>query len=275
MILIDTEIEALITAQNLLTDHDIVKIKNCAYNLRVGKVFQPRTGEEELLAPVGATKKVVWEIGPSETLVVKTKESVNMPNNLCATYAPLYRLSKRGIMLLNASIVEPGYEGPLSCFLVNFSSENVTLQPDQEIAKIIFHRLTHPPGTLIPSQFGSPQYEQMLSISAKKFHKSFMDITGIEERASDKAKAGVRNWLIIGGVFIAFLLTWASLEPLISKWLWEKTGVASSTQRMEDAKLLNNFENAKKELEKELENVKLKAEIEELKVEIEKLKNKK
>lgn len=264
MILTDTEIKQCTGSDQLLTDFEPKNIHNCAYILRAGKVFQPKTGKEELLNTInGNTRALVWEIGPSETLVVRTKEKVKMPKNLCATYAPLYRLSSQGLMLLNASIVEPGYEGRLSCFLVNFSSKRIPLSQDEAIAKIIFHKLSGSPGDFQPLTIEDKKYEKDLAISAKGFYKSFMDITGIEDRAVKKARNAMRNVVITGGVLVAFLLLWASLEPLISKWLWDKAGIYTSTQRVEDVKLL-----------KDLETAQLKTEIETLKIEIQNLKDK-
>jgi deoxycytidine triphosphate deaminase len=262
MVLNDTEIQQRINSAQLLSSHDPGKIRNCGYTLRAGKVFQPKTGEEILLnVTANNTRAVVWEIGASETLIVRTKEKVKMSNDLCATYAPLYHLSSLGVMLLNASIVEPGYEGPLSCFLVNFSSERISLEPDAEVAKIMFHRLSAPPGSLKPMTIEDQKYEAGLAVYAKKFHKSFMDITGVEDRAVEKAREAVKKWVVFGGALVAFLLLWATLEPLLSKWLWEKTGIYTTTQRVEDTKLL-----------KDLEAAQLKAEIERLKIEIQNLK---
>src|SRR5262249_39093751 len=151
--------------------HAPKNIKNCAYTLRAGKVFQTETGKEELLGSTdGNSRSIVWEIGPSETLIVRTREKVKMPNDLCATYAPLYRLSKQGVMLLNASIVEPGYEGCLSCFLVNFSSERISVAENDPIAKITFLRLSRAPEKLEPESISDQIYEQYLAIAAKKFH---------------------------------------------------------------------------------------------------------
>jgi len=265
MVLNDTDIQNRITSAQLLTDYDVGNIQNCGYVLRAGKVFQPTTGAEEVLnTAVGRRKALVWEIGPSECLVVRTEEKVKMPNDICATYAPLFHLSSQGLMLLNASVVEPGYEGRLSCFLVNFSSQRISLAPSQQVAKITFHQLTAAPGNPRPKRLEDDKYEEMLSVSAKKFHKSFMDVTGIETRAVEKARDAVKKWVLVGGVFVAILSSWAAFEPLLTKWFWEKMGIYSTTQRIEDIKLM-----------KDLESARLKAEIESLKTEFEKLKNEK
>ncbi|HEY0069985.1 MAG TPA: hypothetical protein VGE04_08475, partial [Chloroflexia bacterium] len=55
---------------------------------------------------------------------------------------------------------------------------------------------------------------------------------------------------------------WSSLEPVLSRLIYEKTGIYTATQRIEDVKLL-----------KDLESAQLKAEIQELRTEIDKLKS--
>lgn len=171
-----------------------------------------------------------------------------MPPDLCGSYAPLFRLAKQGVLLLNASTVEPGYEGPLSCFLVNFSAKTIALRSDGPIAKIIFHRLEHQPRELKPEAVSSLEYKQILSECAKDFHSSFMDVSGIAAHAVESARKELRNWVVIGGVLIAVLLAWSSMEPLISKWLWEKHGIMTVTQRVEDAKMLKDLQAAQTEL---------------------------
>ena len=243
MILNDSDIHALCASHQLLADYDPQHVRNCAYVLRASRVFRPETGEEEVLGALqGSGKQVVWEIGPSETLVIRTRERVKVPADTCAIYAPLFRLAKQGIMLLNASIVEPGYEGPLSCFLANFSAQRVTLRQDGPIAKILFQKLTDPPAALKPEVVEEKSYQEDLAEYAKRFHRSFMDVTGIEARAAERAKKELRGWVVGGGLLIAFLLIWASIEPLLSKWVWEKHGIMSTTQRVEDVKLLKDLE---------------------------------
>jgi deoxycytidine triphosphate deaminase len=244
MILTDRAIQIRINQEQLISGYHPENIRNCAYTLRAGYVFQPETGQEEILGTTsGSTSSVVWEIGPSETLVVMTRERVKVPRDLCATYAPLHRLAQRGVMLLNASLVEPGYEGPLSCFLVNFSSERISLGPDEAIAKIIFHTLTATPGQLKPQMITVAAYRQGLAQYAKKFHKSFMDVTGIEDRAVEKARGELKKMVVTGGVLVAILLAWATFEPIFSKWVWQFGGrPITNLEQVEVAKLRNDLQ---------------------------------
>ncbi|PIQ25553.1 hypothetical protein COW36_21150 [bacterium (Candidatus Blackallbacteria) CG17_big_fil_post_rev_8_21_14_2_50_48_46] len=268
VVLADSEIEALVHKSQLLEKHDPQNIQNCCYILRVGKVFQSQTGDEEVIGLTsnsqgkGKTRKVVYEIGPSETKIVKTLEYIKMPDNICATYSPLYRLSSKGVMLLNASIVEPGYEGPLSCFLVNFSSERVTFFPEDDIAKMIFHKLDNTPVNLKRKIISETNYERDLAMAAKKYHQTFLDVTSISEKAAENAEKKLKTFALSTSVTLILIVAFATAEPLLSKWLYERTGIYTLTQRIEDTKLL-----------KDLQNAELLAKIEELKLEVQKLKS--
>jgi hypothetical protein len=112
----------------------------------------------------------------------------------------------QGVMLLNPAIVEPGYEGPLSCFLVNFSSKRVQIRPDEPISKIIFHKMTGAPVNLSQVQLSTDKYATELSSLAAHYHRSFMDVSGIEARAAESAEKAVRKWVIGGGIFVGVLL---------------------------------------------------------------------
>ncbi len=246
MILPDNEIKKLIFQANLLNNHSDHNIRNCAYNLRVGKMVEPETGE---VKDVNANDNSI-KIGPSETMILITKEIVNMPENLCATYSPLFRLAKQGIMLINASIVEPGYSGPLSCYLVNFSSKIVWIKPGDEVAKIVFNQLLREPANISYKSIEENEYENERITDAKMYNKSFMDISGIEDKAAKKATSSVNSSIKFGGTLIAVLLLWATLEPILSKWIYKQTGMASTTQ------ILNAYDE-KVKIENELENLRV------------------
>ncbi len=155
--------------------------------------MSPKTGDvlsfEDQPAPVSAKRCLV--LNPSETVLVVTKEAVNLPEDLCATYGQLNRLANQGLMILNTSIVEPGYDGQLSCVLVNFSSQQQTLSPNDPIAKLNFHEVQGKP-TVLQHKFKG-KYEDAASKNATALPKSLLDISEVEDRATEKASAAIRK----------------------------------------------------------------------------------
>jgi deoxycytidine triphosphate deaminase len=274
MVLTDAEIERRIASAGLLSRHDRRNVRNCAYVLRAGKVFLPESGDEQVIQePQAGRRRTLWSIGPSEVLVVRTTERVKMPPDLCATYAPLYRLSRQGVMLLNASVVEPGYEGRLSCYLVNFSSQTIAIAKDSPIAKITFLRLSDPPARLVSEVLDDDAYEAGLADSARKFHRSFMDVAGIEARAAEKAAKSARGAILFGGVVIAFLLFWAQLEPLFSTWFRKAPGwPTNAVERAVDERVKHELAARAKELEAARASLDVHAEIQKVKAELQELK---
>lgn len=245
MTLNDSEIRSLIGSAALLKGHNPSYIQNCGCMLTAGTVFAADTGTEIPLNQSSNDKHHFWELPPSETLIVMTREVVKMPPHLCASYGPLHRHAQRGVMLLNPAIVEPHYEGPLSCFLVNFSSKRVQIARGEPISKIIFHQLTDPPSSPVPMEIDEASYKVKLSKAATLFHRSFLDVTGIEDRAASKARRGLKGWAIGSGVFLAFLVLFSTLEPLVSRFVLERTGIVTATQRTADARLLEAIERSR------------------------------
>jgi deoxycytidine triphosphate deaminase len=249
MILSDEALEALIASDQVLRDYDPNLIRHCGCELRLGSVFFPTTGEQQggsapwaasnrvkgwlaTLSGAAATAPSTWGIGPSETMVIVTKETVTIPTTHCATYGQLNRLANSGLMLLNNSIVEPGYSGPLSCVLVNFSSQRVVLRQDQPVAKINFYQLVGSPKHRQQS-IERTAYELNLANTATKFPRSFMDISGVEERITARMGTVVRKSVAFGGIVIAMLLLWSQLEGVFSDWIWKRTGLMSTSKQIE------------------------------------------
>ena len=245
MTLNDDHIRSLIDSDGLIREHEPRNVQNCGCMLTAGTVFSPDTGKEEPLGSGSTETQHFWERPPSETLIVMTREVIKMPAHLWASYGPLNRHARSGVMLLNPAIVEPCYRGPLSCFLLNFSSKRVQIARGDPISKILFHELSAPPSEPAPMQIDNAMYKVDLSKAATLFHRSFLDVTGIEDRAASKAQRGLKGWLIGTGAFLTILVGFSTIEPLISKFMLERTGIVTTTQRTTDARLREELERSR------------------------------
>ena len=235
MVLNDEEITDLIKTQQIIDPFEPKNLSGCGYTFRVGQIFEPETGRLIL-----DDKTPGHKIPPNGTVIIMTKERVKMPDLLCANYTPLFRLAKEGILLLNSSLVEPGYEGHLSCFFVNLSSKDFVFSRHQDIAKIVFSKLTKKPANFQPLTITEEEYKTILYEQATKFHESFLNIKGIEDRLVGKTKATVDSSIKWGGLIIGLLLFWSTLEPLISKWIWGRSPVFDSKVELLEKQMLRD-----------------------------------
>ena len=163
MTLNDDHIRSLVASDGLIRGHEPRNVQNCGCMLTAGTVFSPDTGREVPLGSGSTETQHFWELPPSETLIVMTREIVKMPTRLWASYGPLNRHARSGVMLLNPAIVEPCYEGPLSCFLLNFSSKRVQIARGEPISKILFHELDAPPSDPAHMQIDRPRRSSVRS----------------------------------------------------------------------------------------------------------------
>ena len=257
----DSDIQARIASHALLSNFETASLENCTYSLRIGAVFEPHSGTK--FATPGKRKPPIWNgevkhwiLGPGECIVIQTLELLKVPNDICAYYHPLNRLAQKGVMLINASVIEPGYEGPLSCFLVNFSSQDVDLAPAQAIAKITFEKVDSAITNYKPRVVDVSAYEAALALSARRFKKSFLGVSGIEERATKAAKKSVTTSIAVVGFTLGALLLFAQLEPIASKYMWEKIGVSTTTRKIEEAKLVNDLSLSEEKIKAAMERMK-------------------
>ena len=157
-----------------------------------------------------------------------TVERVRIPWDLVGQYGQLFRLAQQGLILMNTSIVEPGYDGPLSCVVVNLSKDNITIAPESEIAKLTFERLSAVPGVKKPQHLTDKRYISTLAAAAVKLPKSFMGIEQVSQEVSDKVNADVKKSITFGGVILIFLLLLATLQPWISGLIFNRYPISTS-----------------------------------------------
>jgi hypothetical protein len=134
-------------------------------------------------------------------------------------------------MILNTSIVEPGYDGQLSCVLVNFSSQQQTLSPDTPIAKLNFHEVAGKP-TVLQEKFPG-KYEDAASKNATALPQSLLDISGVADRVSEKVDSDMRKNIKFGGIIIAVLLIWSQVEGILSNRSYQRKQTDLTLQQVQ------------------------------------------
>ena len=236
MVLNDAEIRTACQAlPPLIDDHDAAHVSNCTYSFRIGRIFEPDSGAELVFSARPGVGEIphVKSLGPNETCLVVTHERVNIPPGVVMSYTPLNSLAQQGLMMLNASVVEPGYRGPLSCVLVNLSSRRVELAPGDRVSKAVFLKLTDVPAKLEAKVISESDYLRNIARTASRYHRSFLDIGSVVDKAREAGTAAAKKAVVFGGLVVVFLLFFAQLEPLFTKWLREKTGVVSASTLLE------------------------------------------
>jgi deoxycytidine triphosphate deaminase len=195
-VLSDREIRELISSRNMILGAVDERIAACSYEFRPGIVVSTGRDVEErcVLNWTGQTGPTdIHSVKPGELVWVRTLEKVVMPDDICAFWWQTNRLSRQGLMLVNMSMIEPGYQGPLACLFVNFGNRPVTIDPDSVVAKLAFNRLGE--ATQKPLQFhpDDTSYDRSIVRAAMGTPVTFLDVGNIEVSLDLKRKEAISD----------------------------------------------------------------------------------
>ena len=253
----NTTIRNFVQQSNLIENFNEECLRNSSYRLRVGKLIKPggtnvldfdeqvksqgwvgkfwkKIAESIPLDKANKGFRIVndrYELKPNELIIFQTREKIRMPLNLSASYAALDSIAKQGILLINASLVEPGYEGYLSGVLLNFSSRNFFISPNMEIVKISFCEVTGEVQDKLHERIDD--YTEQLQIKAQNYTKTFLDIDRIEKDVISKTAHRVRRNFVFGGWILLFFLAFCTMEPVLYKYVWHDSWVPLNSTQIE------------------------------------------
>lgn len=186
-VLSDTEILHLMANGNLVVGGDPARATECSYSFVSGAAFIPG----EVAGPIlfsGTTNKAEVTVKPGQMIWIRTLEQVKIPNNLVGFWWQTNSLSRKGLMLVNMSMVEPGYTGDLACLFVNFAKSTVVISATTPIAKMIFMPLQGLVRTPFSSQVNRQQYDDALRQLAINQPKSFLQIAELSAELGNAKK---------------------------------------------------------------------------------------
>lgn len=136
----DESIQNLMRNGWLIPSGDPIRARECSYSCLPGRGFA--AGEES--KPIDFTKLGGGEdyfVLPGQMIWIRTSDRVKLPNDIVAFWWQTNSLSRKGLMLVNMSMVEPGYEGDLACLFVNTGKTPILITPQTVIAKLVFSRV--------------------------------------------------------------------------------------------------------------------------------------
>lgn len=150
-VLSDQDVKAEIRLRGLITTEDGEDcsensgVRWACYDFRIGHVIGKNKG-------VVTDQKESIILRPGEMVTLLSREWVHLPNNITGLVIPRNKQAQRGILILNAGHVDPGYHGQVMAQVVNLSDQDRSIQLDdctQSVFAIVFSYL-HSPAILEP-----------------------------------------------------------------------------------------------------------------------------
>lgn len=121
----------------LISDADPSSLRNSTYNLEIHEIIP--IGKEAIQDRHSNGKKLsVYYIEPREMVWVVSKETFSMPKTVTGIATLRTHLTRQGILALSAGIIDPGYRGPISTALINFSDKPRRIEIGYGFMRIAF-----------------------------------------------------------------------------------------------------------------------------------------
>jgi deoxycytidine triphosphate deaminase len=158
-VLLNDEIKKLIDNWRLIEDADADQIQPASYDARIGTGYY----QDGKLQEMDAVRNPWIEVPSNDMVLVSTWETFNMPNNIVARYYLRQGLTWKGLVLLGAGQIDPGYHGKIFGLLYNFSRNAVRIGCKEHIFTVEFCYTTRPTGH---SRAYSGPYQRAMSLTA-------------------------------------------------------------------------------------------------------------
>jgi dUTPase len=215
-LLVNTEIEVALENPDTTaiayipgTQPQSVEEKHIGYsslNLTIGEIFLPGSKKDELGG--SNNPKTLHTLGQGHTAVIRTREKLRMGSLRSAIAFPPSHESLRGLLMTNPGHIDPGYEGPLHCTVINMGHEGYPLVRGDEIMRVLFFQLDQakqaaPSGGIGPLK--SPINTELLA-------RLSVDFVDVDERAKKIASKAVGKASLIAaglGILIPAVLGFA------------------------------------------------------------------
>ena len=151
MVLGIKELHRLVQEKQLvsnLSQRELENPEGAGFDLRIGEIYEisgqgflgvteRETPGMNLLAKYEEGKATEVLLKPNTYYVLKTIESVNMPESLLAIMTPRSTLFRSGVYVFGGQ-VPPGYAGELNMGIYNFRQENFRLEMGARVVHIMF-----------------------------------------------------------------------------------------------------------------------------------------
>jgi hypothetical protein len=172
---------------------------------------------------------------PQGIVQVISIEKVKLPPNMTGLAYVKTSLCNEGLLALNIGIIDPGYEGRISSFLVNFSSKPRLLIRGEPFIRLQFMPMDDP-ATPVDNE-DDATYILKRRREAVNFSSTFLNLGAVIESITKDlfAKWRIQILTLAGSIALVltvmtFLLNWGSLY-LVRIWLQPADAVRAEVLR--------------------------------------------
>ncbi len=227
-----------ITSRALISRGDPKSLRPASYDLRIGMLITP-----------GGDIVETYKVPPQGIVEVISEETVTVPRNVSGFAMVKTGLCQEGILALSIGIIDPGFSGRISSFLVNFSKRERLLQKGDVFLRTVFHELSGDPSN-VPEKVISD--DDLMSArrraAVENFDATFLNIDTLASKSAEQVFVKYRNQVFTyvgaAALVLALLTFFVNFGTIWLKWPDGPVALVSEKPQdmVEVRKLLNENE---------------------------------
>jgi deoxycytidine triphosphate deaminase len=211
------------------------RARGSSFDLTVGSIFD--TEGKKVDGP--------FELKPGEMVQVVSAEVFDLSDSVTGHVTYKTELTKVGVWALTIGIVDPGWNGPVTTTLLNFSQISHAIAPGDAFLRVsLFEHEAVPPGSLVKID----SFEHYMADAQKKaltyFPSRFLQVDAVAQEASGKVIAKFQDnaLLWIGAIAAGFtvitifisIVQWSLDLPYRGALLQENAEVSQLKREVDD-----------------------------------------
>ncbi len=147
MLMTDKEISKEIESKKIvITPFNETRLQGASYDLAVGKEALVSNDDNKVVL----SESQSLHLNAGDFALIISDEYVKMPLDVACSIGMKSTLARKGLILLAGMQIDPGFEGHLRFGLYNASPRKLTLDYQDSLCTIEFHKLAMPVQKVIP-----------------------------------------------------------------------------------------------------------------------------
>jgi len=151
-------------------------LRDTTYDSTIGSIFDPDGNKVEGQTFMLKPRAIAW---------ITSAEYYRLPKNITGITTLKTGWTKQGILTLTVGIVDPGYEGPLSTAVINFSKKDFPIRKGNPFFRTAFFNHTITP-VHNPVKVSQAKYETLVEDQTTAFSDTFLTMDTLAEELSEK-----------------------------------------------------------------------------------------
>jgi|SRR5579862_6801988 len=236
------------------------EVEPASLDLTIGEIFIPDTQTTDWGG--SGNGKHEHDLAQGHTAVIRTRERLRMRRDLAAIAFPPARASLRGLLMTNPGHIDPGYDGPLHCTVINMGHAIYPLRRGDKIMRVLFFELSQAAQTTPAAGIGALGN----MITTELLSRLSVDFVDVDKRSKTIANDAVSRATIRATVISALIPIGLALITFIA------TAYFGPLQGIKDdiSKVQQNFSTTATKLDEQKDVYVLTTELATLKIQLEK-----